>query len=370
MNLRFVLCILAIALNFVAFSQKKMSKKEMSSRIGQLEEKALQDSLDSVEQHNQILALEAVIENQNQKISKLKSDLRLARDMALNLDQTEDVIVQRLKIQIQEILLDHKFEIDSIRDSWQDRMARDRSLMDSIYKRKLSLFLAINEADSTTIQTTLTLFDNINTVNPIQRVEDTTSTENNLSRDSSEIRIQPQRLREIPSSSFGIYNIDSVVLLCEDSKQKYSPQMSNGNLEIAKQVHYFDTLLRDTLLAINSNEKKWISSNKIVVEPGGFVRWLVKSTAIFEKKYEGEPFISGQDGANFCLNQDFSHYRPGDIEILQYSGNALNWVQGFPLCSTSAGSPFCLEMRLHSAEDSAEVDIYMKGAVVKLYYSK
>ena len=80
--------------------------------------------------------------------------------------------------------------------------------------------------------------------------------------------------------------------------------MSNGILEIAKQVHYFDTLLRDTLLAINSNEKKWISSNKIVVEPGGFVRWLVKSTAIFEKKYQGEPFISNHKmGLIFALTK-------------------------------------------------------------------
>lgn len=370
MNLRFVLCILAITLNYMAFSQNKMSKKEMSSHIEILEAKALEDSLNSVEQQNQISELEAVVEAQNQQISKLRNDLRLAREMALNLNQTEDVIVQRLKIQIQEILLDHKFELDSIRDSWKDRMAQDRLLMDSIYKRKLSLFLAINEADSTTIEGTLSVFDSINTINPIQRDEDTISSEDSLSIDSTEIKIQPQRVRQIPISSYGIYHIDSVILLCEDSKQKYSPQIKTENLEFVKQIDYSDTLLRDTVLATNGNEKKWIASNKIVIEPGGFVRWLVKSTAIFEKKYEGEPFISGQDGANFCLNQDFSHYRPEDIEILQYSGNALNWVQGFPLCSASAGSPFCLEMRLNSSEASAEVDIYMKGAVVKLFYGK
>ena len=43
-------------------------------------------------------------------------------------------------------------------------MKHNLAIMDNVYKHKLSLFLAINDADSSTVDSTLSAFDSLNSL--------------------------------------------------------------------------------------------------------------------------------------------------------------------------------------------------------------
>ena len=135
-----------------------MNKKEMASLIiNYLESKRIEvDSLTIAEQAQFIDAQNTQLEEQNQALSKLKKDLRLAREISTNLGLTESALVQRLKIELSDLEYKHEVEIDSIHAQWEEKMAYNLAIMDSLAKYKLWPIPAINDADSTTIDSTFT----------------------------------------------------------------------------------------------------------------------------------------------------------------------------------------------------------------------
>ena len=370
MPIRLLLFFLCITTSFNVVGQKKMNKKEMASLINYLESKRISDSLIIAEQTFQIDKQNTLIKEQNQALSKLKKDLRLAREISTNLTLTEDALVQRLKIELEDLAYKHEVEIDSIHSAWEEKMANNLALMDSVYKRKLSLFLAINNADSSTVDSTLSAFDSLKFTSPLDSSVRTESDDSSRVSDSSQVITDIVRFEEIPDSLYGVFNLDSVRILCNDFKRLYYTQSAEQSNISVKYTDYYDTAFNDTAESLTSEENQWFQSNKILIEPKGWVRWLVKSVAIFEEIYQGKPVTSHQDGVNFCLDPEFPNYQPEDIEILQYSGTMLKWDKGFPLCGNNETSPFCLEWRFNAVNKTAKIDIYMKGAIVKLFYSK
>lgn len=342
----------------------------MASLINFLESKRISDSLKLAEQAFQIDELNTLIKKQNQEISKLKKDLRLAREISTNLTLTEDALVQRLKIELEDLAYEHEVEIDSIHTVWEEKMAYNLALMDSVYKHKLSLFLAINEADSSTVDSTLSAFDSLNFSSPLDSSVIAESDDSTQVADSSQVTSDIARFEKIPDSLIGVYHLDSVRLLCNDFQRLYYSQSTEQGNGLIKYTDYYDTAFSDTAESLTLEENQWFRSNKLVIEPKGLLRWLVKSVAIFEEMYQGKPITSHQDGVNICLDPEFPNYQPEDIEILQYSGTMLEWAKGFPLCGNNETSPFCLEWRFNAVDKTAKIDIYMKGAIVKIFYSR
>lgn len=370
MPTRLLLLFLSIMISSAVLGQKKMNKKEMASLINYLESKRISDSLTIAEQAQFIDAQNTQLEEQNQALSKLKKDLRLAREISTNLGLTESALVQRLKIELSDLEYKHEVEIDSIHAQWEEKMAYNLAIMDSLYKHKLSLFLAINDADSTTIDSTLSSFDSLQFVSPTDSVVDSLVVDSSIDEEISPVTNDIKRFEKIPDSLYGVFNLDSVRILCDDFQRLYYAQSAEEGNSLIKYTDYYDTTLSDTAESLTFEETQWFRSNKLVIEPKGLVRWLVKSVAIFEEMYQGKPITNHQDGVNICLDPDFPNYQPEDIEILQYSGTMLAWDKGFPLCGDNKASPFCLEWRFNTDDKTAKIDIYMKGAIVKIFYSK
>ena len=370
MPIRLLFIFLSITVSFTALGQKKMNKKEMASLISYLESKRISDSLKLAEQSLQINEQDLLIKEQIQDLSKLKKDLRLAREISTNLGRTEGALVQRLKIELEDLAYEHEVEIDSIHAEWKEKMAYNLAIMDSVYKKKLNLFLTINDADSSLIDSTLSAFDSIQFISPLDSTEDSTDINSTLVSDSTQGIPEINRFDKIPNSLYGVFNLDSVRILCSDFQRLYFEQNTEQGNTLVKHTKYYDPIYQDTLEDLTDEESQWIRSNKVVIEPKGLVRWLIKSVAIFEEVYQGKPVMSHQDGINICLDPEFPNYQPEDIEILQYSGTMLQWDKGFPVCERNESSPFCLEWRFNTEEKTAKIDIYMKGAIVKVYYSK
>jgi len=370
MPTRLLLFLLCITMSFTVVAQKRMNKKEMASLISFLESKRISDSLKLAEQAFQIDELNTLIKKQNQEISKLKKDLRLAREISTNLTLTEDALVQRLKIELEDLAYEHEVEIDSIHAEWEEKMAYNLAIMDSVYKHKLSLFLAINAADSSTVDITLSAFDSLNFTSPLDSSVIVESDDSTQVADSSQVTSNIARFEEIPDSLIGVFHLDSVRILCNDFQRLYYSQRTEQGNSLIKYTDYYDTAFSDAAESLTLEENQWFRSNKLVIEPKGLVRWLVKSVAIFEEIYQGKPITNHQDEVNICLDTEFPNYQPEDIEILQYSGTMLEWTKGFPLCGNNETSPFCLEWRFNAADKTAKIDIYMKGAIVKIFYSK
>lgn len=342
----------------------------MTSLINYLESKRISDSLILAEQALQIDEQNTLIKKQNHEISKLKKDLRLAREISTNLTLTEDALVQRLKIELEDLAYEHEIEIDSIHGVWEEKMANNLALMDSVYKHKLSLFLAINEADSSTADSTLSAFDSLKFTSPLDSSVGAESDDSTLVSDSIQVTSDIARFEKIPDSLVGVFHLDSVRMLCDDLQRLYYTQSAEQGNSLIKHTDYYDTAFNDTAESLTLEENQWFRSNKLVIEPKGLVRWLVRSVAIFEESYQGKPITNHIDGFNICLDPEFPNYQPEDIEILQYSGTMLKWDKGFPLCGDNETSPFCLEWRFNVADKTAKIDIYMKGAIVKIFYSK
>ena len=361
MPIRLLLFFLCINASLTVVGQKKMNKKEMASLIIYLESKRTSDSLRLAEQVLQIDEQNALIKEQSQVLSKLKKDLRLAREISTNLTLTEDALVQRLRVQLSDLAYEHEVEIDSIHAEWEEKMADNLALMDSVYKHKLSLFLAINDADSSMVDSTLSAFDSLQLTSPLDssvgvEIDDATQVS-----DSSQVNPDIERFEEIPDSLIGVFHLDSVRMLCNDFQRLYYSQSTEQDNSLMKYTDYYDTAFSDTAEGLTLEEEQWFRSNKLVIEPKGLVRWLIKSAAIFEEIYQGQPITNHQDGVNICLDPEFPNYQPEDIEILQYSGTMLKWAKGFPLCGNNETSPFCLEWRFNAADKTAKIDIYMKG---------
>ena len=369
MPIRLLLFFLCITTSFNVVGQKKMNKKEMASLISYLESKRISDSLKLAEQDLQINEQNTLIKEQNQALYKLRKDLRLAREISTNLTLTEDALVQRLRVQLSDLAYEHEVEIDSIHAEWEEKMAYNLAIMDSVYKHKLSLFLAINDADSSTVDSTLSAFDSLQFTSPLDSTVYGESADSTLESDSIQVAQNITRFEKIPDSLIGVFHLDSVRMLCNDFQRLFFEQKEVGKT-LVKHTDYYDSTYLDTLENLSIEEDQWFRSNKLVIEPKGLVRWLVKSEAIFDEIYQGKPVMSHQDGVNICLDPEFPNYQPEDIEILQYSGTMLKWDKGFPLCDRNERSPFCLEWRFNAKDKTAKIDIYMKGAIVKIFYSK
>ncbi|MEC7160058.1 MAG: hypothetical protein VXW24_07170, partial [Bacteroidota bacterium] len=217
---------------------------------------------------------------------------------------------------------------------------------------------------------TLSAFDSLNFSSPLDSSVIVESDDSTQVADSSQVTSDIARFEKIPDSLFGVYHLDSVRLLCNDFQRLYYSQSTEQGNGLIKYTDYYDTAFSDTAESLTLEENQWFRSNKLVIEPKGLLRWLVKSVAIFEEMYQGKPITSHQDGVNICLDPDFPNYQPEDIEILQYSGTMLEWAKGFPLCGNNETSPFCLEWRFNAVDKTAKIDIYMKGAIVKIFYSR
>ena len=153
-------------------------------------------------------------------------------------------------------------------------MAYNLAIMDSVYKHKLSLFLAINDADSSTVDSTLSAFDSQFT-SPLDSTVYGESADSTLESDSIQVAQDIIRFEKIPDSLIGVFHLDSVRMLCNDfsndsflSKKRWKT--------VVKHTDYYDLTYLDTLENLSIEENRF-RSNKLVIEPKGLVRWLIKA---------------------------------------------------------------------------------------------